>query len=272
MKLSFSTNAFRRFSLLETLDILAEIGYQGVEIMADIPHAWPPLPREQVDAIGDRLRQRQLAVANINAFMTHAIGDTWHPSWIEDDPDYRRQRVDHTGRAIELAAALGCPTISTEPGGPPAAKSGEEALALFRAGLATVQPLAKALGVRVLIEPEPELLIENSRQFLSFIETVDQSVFGLNFDIGHFFCVGEDPAALIRQLAPWLGHVHLEDIAADRRHHHLLPGRGAIEFAPIFAALADIGYQGFVTIELYPYEDKPVEAARAAYAAILPYL
>ena len=32
----------------------------------------------------------------------------------------------------------------------------------------------------------------------------------------------------------WIGHVHLEDIAPDRTHKHLIPGHGAIDFIALF--------------------------------------
>ena len=41
MKFAFSSNAFLRHSLFETIEILAAIGYGGIEIMADVPHAYP---------------------------------------------------------------------------------------------------------------------------------------------------------------------------------------------------------------------------------------
>ena len=54
---------------------------------------------------------------------------------------------------------------------------------------------------------------------------------GLNFDIGHAYCVGEDPQDWVGRMAPHTRHYHLEDIAATRMHQHLIPGRGAIDFA-----------------------------------------
>jgi sugar phosphate isomerase/epimerase len=87
---------------------------------------------------------------------------------------------------------------------------------------------------------------------------------GLNFDIGHFYCVGDEPAPTVHRLAPYIRHFHLEDIAATRVHHHLIPGEGAIDFAATFQAIQQIGYQGWVTIELYPYVDDPDLAARTA--------
>ena len=68
----------------------------------------------------------------------------------------------------------------------------------------------------------------------------------------------------VRRLAKWVRHVHLEDIAPTRVHHHLIPGEGAIDFAGVLKAVKEIGYAGWVTVELYPYTDDPDHAARTA--------
>ena len=270
MKFAFSSNAFRKYSLLETIKILADLGYQGIEIMADTPHAFPPdLTNLDIDSIRGALERYNLAVSNINAFMLHAIGDTWRPSWIERDLSQRRKRINHTGNCIDLAAKLGVSTISTEPGGPLLENmTYDEGNTIFRQGLLEIKEQARETGVRVLIEPEPDLLIENSSQFVEFFKGLDADIFGLNFDIGHFFCVNEDPAELVAELQDYIYHFHLEDIAASRKHHHLMPGEGAIDLPGVLKAIKGINYQGFVTVELYPYEDRPVDAARKALAYI----
>ena len=109
-------------------------------------------------------------------------------------------------------------------------------------------------------------------QFEEFMRHVDSPAVGLNFDIGHFYCVGDEPAPTVRRLARSIRHVHLEDIAATRVHHHLVPGEGAIDFAATLQALQEIGYRGWVTIELYPYVDDPDAAARLAFERIDPLL
>jgi len=265
MKFAFSSNAFRQYTLVETIRIIAELGYEGIEIMADTPHAYPPdLKQKDIAGIRQALFKNDLSISNLNAFMLHALGDTWHPSWIERDPALRSQRVEHTRRCIDIAQELGNTTISTEPGGPLVDMEEDEALLLFKEGLMEVYDRALEKGIRILIEPEPDLLIENSTQAKAFFKDLDPQVFGLNFDIGHFFCVGEDPAVCIREMKAIIHHFHIEDIASTRKHHHLLPGMGAIDFASVFDAIDDIGYDGFVTVELYPYENQPIEAAERA--------
>lgn len=265
LRFAFSSNAFRKYSLVEVIAIMAEIGYEGIEIMADVPHAYPPhLSESDIQKVRQALDRHGLQISNINAFMLHAVGDTWRPSWIEKDPLLRAKRVDHTVRCIDLAAKLGVPTISTEPGGPLDDMELEDGSRIFLEGLLSVQGRAREKGVKVLIEPEPGLLIENSKQFCRFFEKLDPKVFGLNFDVGHFYCVGEDPAALVWELKDITHHFHLEDIASSRVHHHLMLGEGTIDLEAVLNNIHASGFEGFVTVELYPYEDRPIDAAKKA--------
>ncbi len=274
IRLAFSTNAYLKFSFAHAAQRLAAIGYQGVEIMADVPHAWPAfLLEQQKQAIREALGQHRLAISNINAFMMHAIADErqlyWYPSWIEPDPHYRNIRINHTRRALTLARELGAACITTEPGGP-VEKGGSwaRALELFVEGLKPVAEHAEKEGVLLLVEPEPGLLIETADQFLELMDHVDSPAIGLNFDIGHSYCVSDDPATTIPRLAPYIRHFHLEDIAATRVHHHLVPGEGAIDFAAVLRAIQAINYQGWITIELYPYVDDPDQAASTALSRV----
>jgi sugar phosphate isomerase/epimerase len=274
MKLAFSTNAYLNFSFEETCQRLAAIGYSGVEIMADVPHAWPAymLPAQK-QGLRDSLAKHKLAISNINAFMMHAVNDHrqkyWHPSWIEPDANYRQVRIDHTKRALSLAADLGAPCITTEPGGPLEGRTWAEGLKLFVEMLKPVVEHAEKVGVPLLVEPEPDLLIETADQYLEFAQHFDTPYLGLNFDIGHFYCVKDDPATTVHKLAPLIQHVHLEDIAATRVHHHLIPGEGVIDFAATLKALKDVGYGGWVTIELYTCHEAPDHAAKLARERVL---
>jgi len=268
MKLAYSTNAYMRFSIVEAIRRVAALGYTGVELMADVPHAWPTtITDEQINDIRRTLDESGLTISNINAFMTNAIQDFWHPSWIEPDPDFRRLRIEHTKAALTLASKLGAPNITTEPGGPlDPAMQRNRGMNLFIEGLRDVLDHAETVEVRLLVEPEPGLLIECADQFLELAERIDSPMFGLNFDVGHFFCVADPLPETIARLAPFTRHYHLEDIAASRVHEHLIPGRGAICFDEVMHAIARTGYDGWLTVELYPYLDDPDAAGREALA------
>jgi sugar phosphate isomerase/epimerase len=267
MKLAFSTNAFKNYSLAESIKEIKSIGYGGVEILCDVPHAYPPeFGDEQVSGTVDLLSTLDMPVSNLNAFTLYAIGDVYRPSWIEKVEKARETRLQHTTDCIRLASKLGARNISTEPGGPvPASGDLDSALKVFSSGVAKAASVAEREDVKLLIEPEPSLLLENSLQFRAFMKNIKSDYVKLNFDIGHFFCVGEDPAKLVHELSDFTEHFHLADIAESRVHNHLIPGKGAIDFRRVFDAIDSIGYKGFVTVELYPYQDNPGDAARQAF-------
>jgi sugar phosphate isomerase/epimerase len=271
IQLAFSSNAYMHFSIEAAIEKIAALGYTGIEVLADVPHAWPAgLLPERVRSIRETLARHNLAISNVNAFMMNAVGDPrqpyWHPGWTDPDPHYRAIRREHTKRALRLASEIGAPNITTEPGGRlTPEQSWTEAASIFYDELMPCVELAESLHVTLLIEPEPGLFIERFEQYLQFMERVDSPRVGLNFDIGHAYCVGEDPQDWVERMAPHTRHYHFEDIAATRVHKHLIPGRGAIDFAATLSAIARTRYDGWITVELYPYIDSPDDAAREAH-------
>jgi sugar phosphate isomerase/epimerase len=278
MRLAFSTNAYLRYPFEEAAGRIAALGYEGLEILADVPHAWPAgLLEGPKRAILAAMERQGLAFSNMNAFMMNAVADPrqpyWYPSFIEPDPNYRRIRIDHTRRALSLCAELGAPHVTTEPGGPVApGQTRQQAVDLFVEVLKPLAEHADKEGVLLLIEPEPGLLVETTDQYLEVAERVDAPSIGLNFDVGHAFCVSEDLPKAIARMAPHTRHYHLEDIAATRVHHHLVPGMGVIDFAEVVEAIRRTGYDGWLTVELYPFGDDPDAAAKGAMDVLRPLL
>jgi sugar phosphate isomerase/epimerase len=113
MKLAFSTNAFKKYSLKESIRLIREIGYDGVEILCDIPHAYPPcLDEEDILSIKETVSKNKIEISNLNAFTLYAITDVYHPSWIESDNRLRELRIQHTIDCLDLARKLGAKNIS----------------------------------------------------------------------------------------------------------------------------------------------------------------
>jgi sugar phosphate isomerase/epimerase len=270
MHLAFSSNAYLHFSIEDAIARVADIGYKGIELLADVPHAWPAgLLPERKKSIRRTLDRHNLTISNINAFMMNAVADPrqpyWHPGWTDPYPHYRAIRREHTKRALQLAHDLGAACITTEPGGPlTPEQTWDDGARIFYDEIMPCVELAEKLQVKLLIEPEPGLMIETFGQYLQFVTRINSPWVKLNFDVGHAYCVGEDPQNWVEQMAPQTEHYHFEDIAASRKHEHLIPGRGAIDFAATLAEIRDSGYTGWLTVELYPYIDSPDAAAREA--------
>ena len=272
MVFGYSTNAFVKFDLFESIEKIANLGFRGVEIMGDQPHLYPSdFDQNELARLKTLLGHHRLTVTNINSFTLFAVGDTYLPSWIEPEQGRRDIRIRHTLDSLEVAKFLGCKNISVPPGGPiEESLSRNEAFKLFHAGLDQVIPKAEELGIKILIEPEPDLLMEKTAEFNYFIKDIKSKMVGLNFDIGHFYCAGENPATAFEELFEWIGHVHIEDIARTRVHAHLIAGHGDINFMEVFDTMARLGYRDHISLELYPYIDTPEEAGRESLEHLKP--
>ena len=104
------------------------------------------------------------------------------------------------------------------------------------------------------------------------MQHIDSPAVGLNFDIGHAYCVGDDPATTIPRVAKYIRHFHLEDIAATRVHHHLVPGEGAIDFAATLRAikahrLRGLGDDRAVSLRREPGRGRPPRPASTSRSA-----
>jgi len=266
-KFALSSGAYRRYKLVQAIRHTALAGYGGIEIIADAPHGYPTLiTKPERKAIQAALAERRLAVSNVNASPMTALRDEVRPSWIEADRVLRQERIQHTLDAGQLAKDLGAPTLSTLPGGELEGEmTRETGVKLFVAGLKQVAAVAgKGKCPQVLVDPSVGMLVASVAEALDVVKRVKSPHVGCNINTGRLHRAGEDVAAAIREMKDTLGHVHIEDVPADGTDEVLVPGTGAVDFAAVFAALDDVGYDGWLTVDLSGADMHPDDAAKQA--------
>jgi len=270
LKLSFSTNAFVHHSVFDAVETIAGIGYEGVELLADAPHLYADSVRaSDLDKLKRIFDRTGLSVANINA--NTAVGyygrqfwePLFEPSLANPDPVLRQWRIDYSKKCIDVALALGAPCVSITAGRPVPACAPDQSLHFLQESLRTVLDHAEEKSIQIGIEYEPGLLVERYEEVAALIEAMDSPYLGANLDLGHSHVLGEDAERVIAGLSSRIFHVHIEDIR-DRKHYHLVPGTGDMDFVALFDALTRHGYNGFATVELYTYPHRPEAAAREA--------
>lgn len=270
MRLAYSTNAFVRYPLDEALSAIARLGYAAAEILCDRPH-WFPGETLDTDAerTGELIGRLGLKISNLNVNTANGYFDpappenVFEPSLTNPDPRQRAWREQYTIDALRLAHLVGAPCISVTAGRPIPGCPPARALEHFVGSLRTVCAAADQYDVRVGIEYEPGLLVERATEVMDVLERVDSSRLGVNLDIGHSYLAREEPRQTIDLLADRIWNVHVEDIRG-LKHFHLIPGEGDLPFPEYLDALDEVGYGGFLTVELYSYPDAPVAAGRRA--------
>lgn len=262
MRFAYSTNAYTRRPLDSALRDIRARGFEGVEILADVPHAFPDR-RLDVRALRSVLSETGLAISNLNGNTASGLDPDrrdpagFWPSLLDRDEGLRARKVDYLRRLIDLARRLGAPCVCTASGPCPPGEDPDSAWNRLRGGLDEVLEFAsREPAVRLGIEYEPGFLVGDLASLTRLLGEAAHPLLGANLDLGHAVCVGDDPVRAIEQLAGRIWNLHAEDIRG-RVHDHLIPGRGDVDFARIGRALASTGYSGFLTLELYPYKDDP---------------
>ena len=277
MRLAFSTNAFTRHSLLYALEQIKAAGYLGVEILADVPHAYPgTLNSSLIYETARQIERLGLTVSNVNAncsfgyFRDPPPEAFFEPSLISANAAWRDDRVRMIGKAMELAKAVGADCVSITSGRMLGSVSPEVAERLLEEGLKRVLELADRHGVNVGIECEPGLYVEYAHELKAWIERIGHPRLGANLDVGHSQVLGEDIASAVRLLKGRIWNLHVEDIP-DRKHYHLIPGQGTMDWTALAEVLREINYDRWTTVELYTQTEQPEAAPREARAFLSRY-
>jgi sugar phosphate isomerase/epimerase len=278
MILGYNTNGLAHHDLPDAIALLAEIGYRGVAITLDHGALNPYDERTvaQLDTVLELLTTHNLTcVIETGARFLLDPRTKHEPTLVTADAGRRGDRVDFLCRAVDIAARLNAGCVSLWSGVVRDGAGEREAFARLVGGLTEVLGYAERQGVVLAFEPEPGMFVDTLARYEDLLEElsaqrVDASRLRLTIDIGHLHCQGELPIAeQIERHRDRLANVHIEDMRAGI-HEHLMFGEGEIDFPPLIAALAKIGYAGLLGVELSRHSHEGPMAARRAYNYLNP--
>ncbi|MYT35701.1 TIM barrel protein [Streptomyces sp. SID8356] len=268
LHLGYGTNGLTDLRLDDALGLLADLGYAGVGLTLDHMHLDPLAPdlTERTRLVGRRLTSLGLRVTVETGARYVLDPRRKHgPSLLDPDPEARAARTALLVRAVDVAAELGAHAVHCFSGITPPGTAPETAWKRLAEAITPVLDAAERTGVPLAIEPEPGHLLATLADFHHLRGLLgDPPSLGLTLDIGHCQCLEEaTPAQCVRDSAPWLRHVQIEDMRRGV-HEHLPFGDGEIDFPPVLAALAATGYQGLTVVELPRHSHAGPELARTS--------
>jgi L-ribulose-5-phosphate 3-epimerase len=268
MRLGYNTNGLAHHSLPAAIELLAGIGYESVAITLDYG-VLNPYDKQLEHCV----REAQTLINHHGLSTgietgTRYLLDPDHkhePTLLAEDEACRQKRIDFLRHAIDIAFSLDSDCVSIWSGRLPEGMDRHDGMQRLAEGLRKVLEHAALEGVVVSFEPEPGMLIDTMASYGDLLQLVDSSLLKLTLDVGHLHCLGEVPIAdVIGQWHPRLANVHIEDMRAGI-HEHLMFGEGEIDFPPVIAALAEVGYTGPVNVELSRHSHMGPDAARRAF-------
>jgi len=275
MHLGYVTNGFAHHSLPAAIEILAGIGYRSVAITLD-HNALNPYGEHFERELGEtaelltRYRLRSIVETGARFLLNPAVKH--EPTLVSQREEDRLRRIDFLKRSIDVAATLRSDCVSIWSGVVRHAAGRDAAMADLESGLQRVLDYADRRDVDLGFEPEPDMLIDTTDSFAELLDRVDSPRLKLTLDVGHLHCLGETPIpAVIRRWGKRIANVHIEDMRAGV-HDHLMFGEGEMDFPPIIAALAEVGYDGGVHVELSRHSHDAPRVAQLAFDYLSPMM
>lgn len=234
----------------------AELGFDAIELFAPSADAVDPQQLKKL------LVDHRLTLAAVGT------GAGWVRRKLHlclPDAELRRQACDFIRSIIDLGGPLGAPAIIGSMQGrhgvdgvdPPTAR------ARLSEALEELAEYARQYDVPLIYEPLNRYETNQCNtlaQGVALCSSLSTRNVRLLADLFHMNIEETDSPAALCEAAGLVGHVHFVD--SNRRP----AGCGQIEFAPIFAALQEIGYAGYLSAEAFPWPT-PDEAAAQTIAA-----
>ncbi len=228
--------------LAERLDTAAALGLKGVQPWCvdygpENPCVLDPdrCTGSKREAAGQMIESRGLVASG---FCAQLFGPTGLGGL--NDEDGLEGRVVKTKKALELAADLGGPIVTTHPGPIPADRS-DPTYQLMLRSIGEIAQHGEQVGAAFCIETGQEAA-ETLRQFL---EDIGSPGLKVNYDPANMLRWGTLEGVPV--LAPWIVHTHAKDRDPDTGCPTV--GRGAVPWDEYVAALKSIGYDGWYALE-----------------------
>jgi len=231
----------------------SELGFDAIELFTASAAAV-----DQIE-LASLLAKYKLKLAAVGT----GAGKVLHGLTLTDPSEtVRKQAISFISDMIAFGAAFGAPAIIGSMQGQQG-QDRSQALAWLAEGLALLSHQAKEKGVALIYEPlnRCETTLFNTLEAgVNFIESADLRNVKLLADLFHMNIEEADMPASIRAHVRHIGHVHFAD--SNRRP----VGNGHTEMGPVASALKEMGYDGYVSAEAFPWPDPDAAALQTMKA------
>jgi sugar phosphate isomerase/epimerase len=238
---------------------VADLGYQGIELapftlarrITEVTPEQRRLLRKQAEDCG-------LTILGLHWLLAKTEG--FHVT--SPHEGVRQRTADYLGELARCCADLGgklmvfgSPAQRRIPKGATREQAADYAVDTFRRAAGAIAATGVKLCLEPLSPPEADFL-NTAAEAVALLDRISHPNFVLHLDVKAMSTEEEDTPTLIRRHAARTGHFHAND--SNKRG----PGFGSTDFVPIFRALDESNYQGWVSVEVFDYTPDPETIAR----------
>jgi sugar phosphate isomerase/epimerase len=250
MRFAICNETFQDWPLDRACAFATECGYEGIEIA----------PFTLAARAGDVTSQQRKEVCRIvGAAGLEVIGLHWLLAKTEgfhltsSDREVRKRTANYLIELVRLCGdlggrvmVLGSPQQRNLAEGMTKADGMEHAAEVLTAIVPKLEARSVVLALEPLGPQETNFLL-TAAEGVELIECIGSPHVRLHLDCKAMATEATPIADLIRQYRPWLAHFHAND--PNRQG----PGFGELDFVPIFRALDEVQYDGWVSVEVFDY-------------------
>jgi len=268
IKLAICNETYVDWPLARIAHHVAGCGYDGLEIapftLAEDPSQ---LTEKDAAAAGETVRSAGLEVVGFHWLLVKPPG----LHLCTPDDAVRGRTVQFAIHLVRLCAAMGGTIMvwgspkqrSIAPG-----QEYEDAMRRAADGLRQVAEVAGPVGVTIALEPLTPAetnFLTTAGETIRLLDEVAHPACRLHLDVKAMHSESLSIPEIIRQSRGRLAHFHANDPQGNS------PATGLVDFAPIAAALAEIDYQGYVSVEVFDYAPGPEKIAAESLAYLSSY-
>jgi sugar phosphate isomerase/epimerase len=254
MKFAFCNEMFGDRPFADAFRAARDLGYTGIEIapftLAKDAYLVTPEQRESVKQL---IADLGMEVVGLHWLLAKTEGYYL----TTPDAEVRRRTGDYLAELTKLCADLGGNLMVL---GSPVQRNllpgvtHEQAMELAADTIRRAVPVMEERGITLALEPlgpKEGNFLNTAALGIELAQMIDSPNVKLHLDIKAMSTEAIPIPDVIRQSAPWVAHFHAND------PNLLGPGMGEVDCAPIFAALREIGYNGWVSVEVFDYAPGP---------------
>jgi len=264
MKYAICNETFENQPFDEAWAIARELGYTGIEIapFTLLPEAEVFDVRE-VTAVKRQEVKQQAADAGLEMVGLHwLLAKSKGPYLTSPDKAVRAETVEYFKALSQLCAdlggqvmVLGSPQQRNLLPGVTYDQAEQYAAEVLRAVVPTLVDLNLTLALEPLGPSEGDFM-PTAESGIRLAKLVDSPHCQLHLDVKAMSSESKSIPDIIRDSVDWTAHFHANDPNLSG------PGMGDMDFAPIFAALKETAYDGWVSVEVFNYKPSPKEIAQ----------
>jgi hexulose-6-phosphate isomerase len=256
-----------RKPITEAMQEAKDLGFDAIELAIAskgvLTHQVTQVQCEHILAIGQKIG---IGISSV------ASGENWVCSPTSNNNEIRNKSIDFTHKALQITKWLDTNAYLYIPGAVdvfflPEAEVIPYDVCFERAceAIRQILPSAEETGVAICIENVWNKFLLSPLEVRDFVDSFNSEMVGVYFDVGNVLLTGY-PEQWIRILGKRIKRVHVKDF---KRSVGTVEGfidllEGDVNFQTVKEALVDIGYDGYVTAELLPFESgRPEKTAQA---------